>query len=167
MFTAVIAVNHGGDRVHAQRVDTKTLNPIERIAHQIVADFAATVVINQGIPVLMVTFTRIAVFIERGSVKLGQAKVIGREMTGHPVQNHVQPGSVCRFDKVDKVVAGAKAARRGIETRRLIAPASVKRVLINRQQLQMGEPHPFCIRHQLVRQLAVAQPEIIVRVATP
>ena len=31
----------------------------------------------------------------------------------------------------------------------------------------MGKAHPFSIRHQLIGQLAVAQPEIVVGVATP
>jgi hypothetical protein len=46
----------------------------------------------------MVTFTRIAVFIERGAVKLGQAKVIGREMTGTQSRITFNPAA-CRFDK--------------------------------------------------------------------
>ena len=31
----------------------------------------------------------------------------------------------------------------------------------------MGKAHPFGVRHQLVRQLAIAQPEVVIGVATP
>ena len=105
--------------------------------------------------------------IQRSAVKRGKGKIIRRKVAGHPVKNDVQPGGVRGVDKVTEIVTSAETAGRCIEAGRLIAPAAVERVFVNRQQLEMGEAHPFRVGDQLVGQLAVAQPEIIVGMAAP
>ncbi|CAH0210666.1 hypothetical protein SRABI106_01743 [Rahnella aquatilis] len=69
-FTAVIAVNHGSHRIDTQAVNAKPFNPVKTIACQIVTHFMAAIVINQRVPVLMITFTGIGIFVQRGAVKL-------------------------------------------------------------------------------------------------
>ena len=71
------------------------------------------------------------------------------------------------IDKIAEVIARAEAAGRRIHAGRLVAPAAVKRVLVNRQQLEMGKAHPLHIGDKLIRQFAIAQPEVVVRMATP
>ena len=101
------------------------------------------------------------------AVKLCQRKIIRREMARHPVEDHVQPGGVRGINEIAEVVAGAEAAGRRIQPGGLIAPAAVERVLVDRQQLQVGKAHPFGVWHQLVGKLPVAEPEVVIGVATP
>ncbi|MOA39010.1 hypothetical protein D3C78_1607560 [compost metagenome] len=115
----------------------------------------------------MIAFARIAVFVQIGAVKFRKTKIIGREMARHPVENDAQPGCVGGVDEIAEVIARPETARWRIQPRWLIAPATVKRVFINRQQFQMGKAHPFGIRHQLIGQFPIAQPEIIVGMTTP
>ncbi len=72
-----------------------------------------------------------------------------------------------RLDKVTEIIPGAKTARGRIHAQRLIAPTAVKRMLIDGQQFDMGKPHLFHVRHQLLSQLFVAEPEVVVGMAAP
>ena len=87
VFARVVAVNHGGDGVHADTVETETLYPIQGIALQEVFNFVSAEVVNQGIPVLVVAFARVGVFVQRSAVKLGKPVVVGREVSNHPVED--------------------------------------------------------------------------------
>ena len=156
LFAAVVAINHRRHRIDPQRVNAKALDPVQRIADQVVADLATAIVVDQGIPVLVIAFARVAVFIQRGAVKRGEGKIIRREMTGHPVQNDVKPRGVRGVDKVAEILPGAEATGGRVQPGWLIAPAAVKRMLVNRQQFEVGKAHPFGIRDQLVGKLAVA-----------
>ncbi len=71
------------------------------------------------------------------------------------------------IQEVAEVFTGTKTAGRRVQPGGLIAPAAVERMFVYRQQLQMGEAHPLRVRHQLVRQLAVAEPEMVIGVAAP
>ena len=88
-------------------------------------------------------------------------------MARHPVEDDVQPGGVRGINEIAEVIARAEAARWRIQPGGLIAPAAVERMLIDRQQFKVGKAHPFGIRHQLVGKLTVAQPEVVIGVATP
>ena len=88
LFAAVVAVNHGGHCIHTQGINAEALYPVQGVADQVVADFATTVVINQRVPVLVIAFARIAVFIQVRAVKFGETEIIFREVTRHPVEDH-------------------------------------------------------------------------------
>ena len=94
LFAAVVAVDHRRHRIHPQRIDAETLDPVQRVPHREVADFTAAVVIDQRVPVPVIAFARVAVFIQRGAVKRRQGEVIRREVARHPVEDHVQAGGV-------------------------------------------------------------------------
>ena len=167
LFAAVVAVDHRRHRIHAQGINAETFDPVQRVPDQVVRYFTATVVIDQRIPVLVIAFARVAVLVQLCAVELCQRKIIRRAVARHPVEDHVQPGGVRGIDEIAEVIARAEAARGRIQPGWLIAPAAVKWVFVDRQQLQMGKAHPFGVRHQLVRQLAIAQPEVVIGVATP
>lgn len=93
LFAAVVAVDHRGHRIDTQRINPKTLHPVQGVAHQIITDFTTTIVVDQRIPVLVIALARVAVLIEVGAVKLREAKFIGREMARHPVENDVRPAA--------------------------------------------------------------------------
>lgn len=53
-LAAVIAIDHRGHRVDPQRIDAEAFDPVQRVTHQVVADFPTSVVVDQGIPVLVI-----------------------------------------------------------------------------------------------------------------
>ncbi len=50
-LAAIVAIDHRGHCVDAQSIDAEAFDPVQRISHREVADFAASVVVDQGIPV--------------------------------------------------------------------------------------------------------------------
>jgi len=155
---AVVPVEHGRHRIHPQAVHAKTLQPIQRIAHQKVANLGPAEVVDQRVPVLVKAFFGIGVFIQMGAVELRQAMRVAWKVGRHPVQNHPQTGIVGSVYKILKVFRRAKASGGRKQAQRLVPPRPVKRVLADRQQLQVGEPHVARIRHQRFSQLAVVEP---------
>ena len=164
---AVVAINHRRHRIDPQRIDTETLQPIQRVARQVVAHLVTAVVVDQRIPVLVVALTRIGVFVQRGAVEIRQAVGVAREVPRHPVKDHVNARLMRRRHERPEIGRRAEATGRRIQPQRLIAPAAVERVLVDRQQLDMGESHVLHIVDKLHRQLAIAKPEVIIGVAAP
>ncbi len=70
LFAAVVTVDHRGHRIDTQRINPKTLHPVQGVTHQIITDFTTTIVVDQRIPVLVIALARVAVLIEVGAVKL-------------------------------------------------------------------------------------------------
>ena len=122
VFARVVAVNHGGDSVHADTVETETFYPIQGVALQEVFHFVSAEVVNQGVPVLMVAFARVGVFVQRGAVKLGQAVIIGRKVSDHPVEDNADAFVVRGFNQCTQFFRRTETAGRRIQTGCLIAP---------------------------------------------
>src|SRR5271166_2047416 len=85
LLAAVIAVEHGGDSIDAQPVDVKMLQPIERGGNQEALHFAPSEIVDEGVPILMKSFTRIEMLVERGAVETREAVRIGWKVRRHPV----------------------------------------------------------------------------------
>ena len=105
--------------------------------------------------------------IQPGAIKLCQTKIVRREMARHPVQNDVQPRLMRGIHKIAEIITRPETTGRRIHAGRLVAPTAVERMLVNRQQLEMGKAHPLGVRNQLIRQFAVAQPEVVISMTTP
>ena len=67
-------------------------------------------------------------------------RIVG-EMTWHPVDDHGKPGAVAGIDQGCKICRSAEPARGREQSRRLIAPGAVERVLAHRQKFDMREAH--------------------------
>ncbi len=115
----------------------------------------------------MKTFAGIVVLVKFGAVEFRQPKIIRGKMPRHPVKDHPKTSSMRRMNKVQEIIARTEATRWRIEPGRLIAPTAIKRVFIDRHKLEMGEPHPFRVRDQLVGQLPIAEPKVVIRMAAP
>lgn len=76
-------------------------------------DFGASQVVDQGVPILVKAFQRVAVFVQRGAVELGQTVGIGGEMRRHPIENHADVGLVTGIDERREIVRRAETRRRG------------------------------------------------------
>ncbi len=162
----VIQIEHGGDRIHPQAVDVELVEPEQGAGHQELAHGVATEVIDVGVPVRVPATARIFVLVERRAVEAGQAVGIGREVGGHPIQNHADPRLVALIHEVFEIVGRAVAAGGGEHAHRLVAPGAAEGVLGDRQQLDVGVLHLLDVIHQFHRQLAPAQ-AVAVRVTLP
>ena len=89
---------------------------------QEVFHFISAEVVNQGIPVLMVAFARIGMFIQRGAIKLGQAVIIGRKVSDHPVEDNADALVVRGFNQCAQFFRRTETAGRRIQAGCLIAP---------------------------------------------
>ena len=172
MLAAVVAVEHGGHGVHPQAVHAKALQPVQRIADQVVAHLRAAQVADQRVPVGVEAFARVGVFVQVGAVEVGQAVGVGGKVRRHPVEQHAQTRSMCGLHKPLEAgavahacaVGGrcAEAGRGRVQPHRLVAPAAVERVLADGQQLDVGEAQASGMGHQLGGQLVPGQPAVAV-----
>jgi len=134
---------------------------------QEIFDFVSAEVVNQGVPVLVVAFARVSVFVQRGTVKLGKPVVVGREVSDYPVKNDADACIVCGFNQGAQFVGRTETAGRRIQSGRLIAPRAVKRVFGHGQEFDMGEAHVFDVCDQFFGELFVSQPEVVFGIAFP
>ena len=131
------------------------LEPEERVAQEEGPYFVAAVIEDERAPVLMLTFPRVGVLVERRAVEAGQTVGILREMAGHPVENHPDPVGVALVDEIPEVVRRAEPTRRRVKSDDLVPPRPGERVLHDREQLDVRIPHLADVRHERVRHLAI------------
>ncbi len=98
-----------------------------------------------GVPAL----ARVGVVVEVGTVEEGQTVGVMWKAGGDPVDDHTYPRQVDGVDEALEVVRRAEPARRGEETKRLVAPRTVERVLGGRQELDVGVAHPGDVGNEL------------------
>ena len=122
VFARIVAVNHRSNRVNADTVKAETFYPIQGIALQEVFYFVSAEVVNQGVPVLVVAFARVGVFVQRGTVEFGQAVIIGWKMADYPVEDNADALIVCGFNQCAQFFRRTETAGRRIQTGCLIAP---------------------------------------------
>ena len=157
-FTAVVAVEHRRHRVDTQTVDTVPLQPVERVADQVVADLGPCVVENQCLPVVVKAFARIGVFVQRRAVEIAEPVRVGWKVRWHPVENDPEARSMRGFHQKAEVFRRAEARRRRIEADRLVAPRAIERMLADGQQFKVRKTQVACIWHQRFGQFAVVEP---------
>ena len=153
----IIEIQHRCDRVDADTVDVKLVDPVQRAADQVVDDFAAAEIEYQRAPVDVLTPSRILVLVERGAVEARQAVLVLREVCRHPVDDHADAVFMESVDEIAKLVGRAETLRRREHADRLVSPGAVERVFRHGQQLDVGEPHVGDVLHEIVGELAVAQ----------
>ena len=64
----------------------------------------------------MLAFAGIGVFVERGSIEIGQPVGVFREMPGHPIDDHADSGLVAAIDEVHEVLRRAESRRGRIDS---------------------------------------------------
>ncbi|MCY1525358.1 hypothetical protein D9M68_603340 [compost metagenome] len=166
-LAAVVAVQHRRHRIHAQAVHAVALQPVQRIADEVVAHLRARVVEDQRLPVVVETLARVGVLVQRGAIEVAQAVRVGGEVRWHPVEDHAQPRGMRGFDEMAEVAGCAEARGRRIQADRLVAPRAIERVLGDGQQLDVREAQVAHVGHERVGQLAVVQPFLAVVLAAP
>ncbi len=145
-----------------------SLQPVQRVGDEEVADLVAAVVEDQRAPVRVRAAARVRVLVERRAVEPREREVVAREVGGHPVEDHAEALAVQAVDERAEVVRRPEARRRREVAADLVAPRAGERVRHHRQQLDVREAHVERVRGQLVGQLEVGQrPVALHRVQPP
>ena len=141
VLLAVVQVQHGGHRIHADAVDVVVANPVEDVCNQEVLHLGLAEVEDLGAPVRVLSPPRVRILIDALTVKLCEAMGIRAEVGRYPVEDDADMGLVERIHQVHEVLRGAIAGGRCIVARHLIPPGAVEGMLQDAHQLHMGELH--------------------------
>jgi hypothetical protein len=163
---AVVQVQHGGDRVHAQAVEVVLLQPEDRIADQEVADLVAPVVEDQAVPLRVEAQARVLVLVQVRAVEAREGMRVGREVRRHPVQEDADALLVQRVDEDHQVLRRAVARARCVVPGGLVAPGAVEGVLVTGISSTCVKPRVVAVHGQAPRQVAVVE-EATVLLALP
>ena len=154
-LAAVVQVQHRGHRVHAQRVDVVFVEPEAGVGDQEVAHLAPAEVEHVRAPVGVLAAQRVGILVQRGAVEASEREIVLREVSGHPVHDDADAGTVELVHQVLEVVRIAESGVHGVVAGHLISPRARERVLGQRHELDMREAFLGHVVHELVRQLAV------------
>src|SRR5262245_13418040 len=125
----VVAVEHGGNRIHADGIGVVLIQPEGRAAQQKTAHFVPAVVENVAVPVGMKPKPGIIVFIKMSAIEIGQSVLILRKVRWYPVEDDADSPLMQVIDQPHEIlrrpIASAGREIRGC----LIAPGAIKRVL--------------------------------------
>ena len=157
LLAGVVAVEHGGDRVHAQTVDVELLEPVAGVGDEEVAHLVTSRVEDVGAPVGMLAAARVGVLVQRRAVEAAQRPLVLGEVGGDPVHDHADPGAVQGVDEVAQLVGGAEARGGRVVAGDLVAPGPAEGVLGHGHELDVGEAHVGDIGGELLGELPVAQ----------
>jgi hypothetical protein len=107
---------------------------------------------------------RIGVLEQVGAVEPAEAVGVGREVRGHPVDDHPDAGLVQRVDHRHQIVGRAVATGGREVAGDLVAPRAVERVGQDRHQLDVGEAQAAGVLGQPLAERAVAQRRAVIAV---
>ena len=153
-------------RIHAQAIDTPALNPIAGTAGKEVTHFIASVVVYQGIPVVMPAFARICIFVQCAAVELREAVRVDGEMCRYPIQQNAQTLRMAGINKATQAFGWAEACAGRIQAQCLIAPRAIERKFTDGHQFNMGEAEAGCVGRKPFRQ-GVPVRKIAISAGTP
>ena len=88
LFSGIVQVKHGRDRIHAISIYAKSVDPGNCTANQKASHFGPTIIVTKGAPFSMKALFGIGMLKQTGSIKPRKSKFIRREMAGNPVNNN-------------------------------------------------------------------------------
>ena len=114
----------------------------------------------------MAALLGVGVLVKGCAVETAKAVRIIGKVAGDPVENDAKAAGVAGIDQRGKILRRTEAAGRCKQPGRLIAPGAVKRMLTDRQKLDMGKAEVVRVSGQLFGKFAIGQP-LIVTLAPP
>ena len=151
-------VDGPGHRVHPDAVAVVDLQPEGGGAVQKAAHLPAVVVEVAGAPLAAADVA--VVLVQAGAVQPGQTGGVGGKVDRHKVHDYPDAHPVAGVDQPGELRRAAVPAGRGEVAGGLVAPAAVKGVLGQRQQLEMGEVVLGQPGDQLPREVVVVVPPV-------
>ena len=127
------------------------------VAKEEVRDLRPAVVENLGPPVAMLAEPGVLVFIKVSAVKEAKPVFVAGEVSGNPVKDHAKTVAMHGVDEVGEVVGGAESRCWGEVADGLIAPTSVKGILVDRHQFHVREVEFTHVDHEIVGDLAIVE----------
>src|SRR5258705_9054503 len=137
-LAAVVEIEHGCHCINAQTIKMKLLEPVERVREQEVAHFVAAIVENVSAPIGMLALARVEMFVKRGAVKTSEGESIFGKMRGHPIHDDANAALVQIVDQITKIVGRSVTRRGSVVVADLVPPRRPIRMLLQRQELDMG-----------------------------
>ena len=131
------------------------VEPEAGVGDQEVAHLAPAEVEHVRAPVGVLAAQRVGILVQRGAVEASEREIVLREVSGHPVHDDADAGTVELVHQVLEVVRIAESGVHGVVAGHLISPRARERVLGQRHELDMREAFLGHVVHELVRQLAV------------
>src|SRR5713226_2700734 len=110
----------------------------------------------------MSALARVGVFVEMSAVELGKAMSVAREMRRRPIEKDAEASLVTAVHKFHEFGGSAVAAGGGKVAESLVSPGAVEGMLHDREQLDVRVAEILDVRDELVAELAVGQPAIVV-----
>src|SRR5690349_13650876 len=83
-------------------------------------------------------------------------------MRGSPVEDHANSGLVASVNELHKFLRRTVAAGGGEVTKSLVTPGAVVRMLHDGKQLDVGVAEFLDVRNELIAELAVGEPAIVI-----
>ena len=138
-LAAIIQVQHGRDRVDAQSVGMKFVEPVQRARAQECAHFVATVIEDVAVPFRVKAEPTVSVLVKVGAVEIDQSMFVARKVRRDPVEDHADAVRVKLVDETLQILRRPVARRRREVTGALIAPGAEEWMLHDGQQFDVRE----------------------------
>src|SRR6516165_5704811 len=101
------------------------VKPEQRIADQKAPDFVTAVVEHKGVPVWVLSLSRIGVFIQVSSVEVTEAGFVFREVRRNPIQDHANSMLMQVVHEVHEVAGCSKPAGGREVADSLVSPGTI------------------------------------------
>jgi hypothetical protein len=82
------------------------------------------------------------------------------EVGRNPIYDDPDPMLMAMINEIHEIFRGAVSTRHREVANRLIAPRSGKRMLGDREEFKMGEPHLLAVLDQLMREIPIIHPSV-------
>ena len=153
----IVEVEHRRDGVDPQPVEVIPVEPVERVADQVVRDLVPAVVEDQRAPVGLVPPAGVRVLVEVGAVEVREAVRVPGEVRRHPIEEDADAPAVERVHEGHELRRRPVSPGRGEGADLLVAPRSVERVLADRQELHVGVAEVSDIVPERLAELAIGR----------
>src|SRR5690606_16416142 len=100
----------------------------------------------------------VCVFVKVGAVEEPKSMFVGWKVSRDPVNNYTQPGIMTGVHECHEIIRGSISAAGCKKARYLITPRAIKRMLGDRQQLDVGEAHILHIGDEIRYEIPIRQP---------
>ena len=154
-LAAVIEIEHRGNRIDAQPVDMKFLQPIQRIGREEIANLVACKVEDQRAPIGVLTLAWISVLVQRRTIELGKTPLVARKVRWHPIDDDANASGMHDLDELPELVGRAEPSGGRVVTADLIAPRSAVGMLGDGHQLDVREAKRVYMLGELMREIDV------------
>ena len=165
---SVIQIKHRSNCVNPQTVNMKIFYPEQCVCDQEILHLIFSIIKNLCPPVGMFPFPGIRIFISRRTVKVRKAMGISWKMSRNPVKNNPNLIFMKIIHHPGKILRCSVPGCRSKISCHLISPGTVKGMLGNAHNLNMGISHILNILRNLTRKFPVIiKTVLIVRMLFP